>query len=931
MKFKVGILSIYCYWFLVSIYSQDGIVDYNYQPLSSNFNFYINKIIKLNNGKHLVARQTCTRINPNGTVDSTFKSKLTNGTIHAILELDNGKIIIGGNFTYIYNYNMADTSKRFRNGIAMLNADGTINQTFEIPFTSSQEIVDCIVKQSNNKILLGGRFGQSNNYYGLKRLHSDFTQDFTLSPSNVNDANFTRVFDCLTDVNDKIIVSDGQRIKRLHPYGLVDPSFTAIYNINELRFSSLARQNDNKIVVTSNSANMSLNDTLVLTRVMRFFETGLRDSSFNVSLTTNSSVFISKILANGKILIGGSFTQVNGVSRKDIARLNTDGSLDLTFDASVATNNQGYINDIIVQNDENVVAVGSFNTMFNNFYRENIVRLFMKNGVWGVLFNDYNRNCITDSYENSVSNIQFTIQPGNLLVETNEQGLWHIDSLPVGNYQLILDTITNWKPSCDTIHSFEVLNLNDLTQTVPIGIYNTSPCTNSFSEIFINMCSSYLAPDNQTYSLSGSYLANILNSQGCDSIITINLTISQNSNSIENITTCGSFFWNGDTYLNSGTYFDTIENYQGCDSILTLNLTITQPSNSIETVSSCENYTWNGQTYTVSGTYFSNFTNSVGCDSIATLNLTILNPTNSTENVSNCIEYLWNGQTYSQSGTYTANLTNSVGCDSTAILELTILYPSGGTENVNTCENYLWNGNTYVVSGIYQALLTNAAGCDSTATLFLTILTPSSSLETISACESFSWNGNTYTSGGVFTENFTNTHGCDSIATLNLTINPNPTVSLPDLGLFCDTLETFTLTVGTPSGGQYSGTSVNANQFNPDIASGTYIITYSFTDVNGCTNSDSGAIEVIECINSVSLNELSSSYFTLFPNPTNKVLTVNFTSNLNNEKITVLSPNGQILMVKDLISETLEIDLSNFSGGMYFIKIGNQIEKFIKE
>ena len=73
----------------------------------------------------------------------------------------------------------------------------------------------------------------------------------------------------------------------------------------------------------------------------------------------------------------------------------------------------------------------------------------------------------------------------------------------------------------------------------------------------------------------------------------------------------------------------TLTNSVGCDSIVTLNLTILNSSTGTDNQTHCDNFTWiDGNTYTTSNnTTTYTFTNSVGCDSIVTLNLTILNPT----------------------------------------------------------------------------------------------------------------------------------------------------------------------------------------------------------------------------------------------------------------------------------------------------------------
>lgn len=81
-----------------------------------------------------------------------------------------------------------------------------------------------------------------------------------------------------------------------------------------------------------------------------------------------------------------------------------------------------------------------------------------------------------------------------------------------------------------------------------------------------------------------------------------------------------------ETYMASGTYMDTIPNAAGCDSILTINLTILGPTTSSFSVSECTSYTVpsGDEMYTVSGTYMDTIPNHLGCDSIMTINLTIV-------------------------------------------------------------------------------------------------------------------------------------------------------------------------------------------------------------------------------------------------------------------------------------------------------------------
>lgn len=239
----------------------------------------------------------------------------------------------------------------------------------------------------------------------------------------------------------------------------------------------------------------------------------------------------------------------------------------------------------------------------------------------------------------------------------------------------------------------------------------------------------------------------------------------------ESVEACESYEFDGLTLTESGEYFGKFVALNGCDSLVTLNLTILEPTTSEENVEACESYDWNGVTYDVSGTYQEMFVNAAGCDSTATLNLTILEPTSGEESVAVCESYEWNNNIFTVSGTYQEVLMNAAGCDSTATLNLTILEPTTSEESVEACVSYDWNGVTYDASGTYQEMFLNAAGCDSTATLNLTILEATSSEENAIACGSFEWNGVTYISSGTYEEMFVNAVGCDSTATLNLIIS----------------------------------------------------------------------------------------------------------------------------------------------------------------
>ncbi len=228
------------------------------------------------------------------------------------------------------------------------------------------------------------------------------------------------------------------------------------------------------------------------------------------------------------------------------------------------------------------------------------------------------------------------------------------------------------------------------------------------------------------YTSSGNYVELLPNG---DTVATLNLTIIPFTTGTDVVTSCIAYTWtNGVTYTsNNNTATDTLVNSTGCDSIVTLNLTITPPSAGIETVTACDSYTWsNGVTYTNStnGPTDTLLTTS-GCDSIVTLNLTVNLSKSAADSLRSCSPITWiDGVTYNNTNsTATFTLPASNGCDSVVTLHYTRLATSASTDQVLACKSFTWiDGNTYTSSNNSATFtLTNAEGCDSLVTLDLTI------------------------------------------------------------------------------------------------------------------------------------------------------------------------------------------------------------------
>jgi gliding motility-associated-like protein len=274
-------------------------------------------------------------------------------------------------------------------------------------------------------------------------------------------------------------------------------------------------------------------------------------------------------------------------------------------------------------------------------------------------------------------------------------------------------TLTN-AGGCD---SLVTLNLNVVQQLT--SLTNLTVCSNQLPYSW----------NGQIINASGTYTATLNSAAGCDSIATLNLTVANAVSSSDAIVACETYTWiDGITYTSStNTPQFTIAGgaANGCDSIVTLNLTINQNASATMDIEACGSYlAENGQTYTQSNTFSYTIPSQNGCDSTITVNLTIfdeplvsINPPGVTQidlgnsiqlsasgalnyiwspasslNCSNCSSPLANPQTTT---TYTVTGTDANGCTGTAqatisleidcneIFVPTVFSPNGAVDEEN--------------------------------------------------------------------------------------------------------------------------------------------------------------------------------------------------------------------------------------------------------
>jgi len=202
------------------------------------------------------------------------------------------------------------------------------------------------------------------------------------------------------------------------------------------------------------------------------------------------------------------------------------------------------------------------------------------------------------------------------------------------------------------------------------------------TSVYDEACGSY-TNYGLNYTNPGNYksvkVVNGAGTNGCDSLYYLNINVLPNADGgTINHTNCGTYVWNGLSLPNDTVVTKTFVGgaKNGCDSTITLNLTVNNPTTSIDVINECVPFTWiNGQTYNASNyTATHIIPNAVGCDSVITLNFTAKLPTEFTDVHSACKEFTWiNGVTYTASNnTATHIIQNASGCDSVITLNLDI-------------------------------------------------------------------------------------------------------------------------------------------------------------------------------------------------------------------------------------------------------------------
>ncbi|MCU1288841.1 MAG: hypothetical protein JWN60_1070, partial [Acidobacteria bacterium] len=353
----------------------DGSLDDAFQNNNVLATTVVNDVEILSGGRLLVGTNYDVAASPllsfdaSGAFDVSFAPYIARiGRVREVVQQADGKILIGGEFPFVNGV--------ARKSLARLNADGSLDATF-VPYFTSAQTINAIAVQPDGKILIGAVNGIT-----LRRLNADGSLDATFAPN----------LDASSSINDIIVLANGQilvaghivdgeqvirRLAVFNQNGSINPVFDLLQPNNTV--NKILQQPDGDILVAGDFTQIG---SVTRNRIARLTDEGRLDTSFNPLGGANEAILDFDLQADGKIVLGGDFTTLNGsADQQRIGRLNSDGSLDAAFVQQVDES----VLAVKVQPDGRILLGGSFNFVQGEA-RENIARLYA-NGRLDTAFN----------------------------------------------------------------------------------------------------------------------------------------------------------------------------------------------------------------------------------------------------------------------------------------------------------------------------------------------------------------------------------------------------------------------------------------------------------------------------------------------------------------------------------------------------------------
>ena len=338
------------------------------------------------------------RLNSDGSLDATFNPGAgPNDAVRSMVLQADGKVLIGGDFTYV-----AQTGY-IRNHVARLNADGSLDTSFT-PNIGAGGPVIAVARQPDGKVLIGGIFSMvvtnvvvsnsvaiTNRYAltNLARLNSSGSFDTTFGASNGPNrflaAADQAVFDIAVQPDGKIVLAGAftryngttrNYLARLNADGSLDPNFNTGTTLDAAALGLAIQPFDGKIIAVGvfgqslPPSPFPITNLAVRSFAARFQTNGTLDTGFAPSI--DGSVLAVALQPNGQIIVAGDFSRVTGVPRSRIARLSPDGLVDPTFDPGAGAD--AIVYSVTLGLDGKVFLGGDF-SHFDGVPRNRVARL----------------------------------------------------------------------------------------------------------------------------------------------------------------------------------------------------------------------------------------------------------------------------------------------------------------------------------------------------------------------------------------------------------------------------------------------------------------------------------------------------------------------------------------------------------------------------
>ncbi len=314
-----------------------------------------------------VTRDSIARLNPDGSLDTSFDPGTGTGMVEAVAVQPNGKVLIGGSFSAVGGVT--------RNRVARLNADGSLDTAFD-PGSGPNNWVESLALQTDGKVIIGGAFSSVgfSTRHRIARLNADGSVDTTFDPGSGANAIVQAV---AVQADGKVLVGgafatiDGvarNRFARLNGDGSLDTGFDPGLGADNTVWD-LVVQPDGKVLLGGDFTTV---DGIWRPRIARVHVDGSLDTGFDAGSGASNPLRAVVVQPDGRVLVGGYFTTIDGTTRNRVARLRANGSLDTTFAPAGGAN--GYVQAIALQPDGKILIGGNF-TVVNGLLRARIARL----------------------------------------------------------------------------------------------------------------------------------------------------------------------------------------------------------------------------------------------------------------------------------------------------------------------------------------------------------------------------------------------------------------------------------------------------------------------------------------------------------------------------------------------------------------------------